>query len=244
MSTDGYQTTSAGKINATYDNNHIVEKLVDLEPMCDETKLPVLKTIKMFFVKKAELDQYTEIDLLFDVEKTVLDCQRKLLEWSTSSHGGLQQQFDDLSYERNELWLAKTHPAESIKNPDKRNPIEYPPVAYSGFKNPYDTDSDIVTKIDSNKYTGEEVKLLLEQVSQVVFELTGEEQRIAQLKYVKDYNNVTLKLTQVKDLADKLPAYREYLKANHKKHIEFLKQEKQLEQLKREISDLSASVKL
>ena len=65
MTTEGFEITGAGKINANYDNSNIVEKLTELEVMCDErTQLPVLNTIKKFFVAKAELDKYTNIDIL------------------------------------------------------------------------------------------------------------------------------------------------------------------------------------
>ena len=213
---------------------------------------------KKFFVAKAELDKYTNIDILFETERLVIECQSKLLEWNSGSHGKLRSEFNEHQSRRNELWLAKNHPSISIQDNSTRPPeyqkgidndgeeswgSGYPEISFGNFDNPYDTDRDIITKIDNNKYTDEEVKLLLQQVNKVVFELSGEEQANAKLKYIKDFTEVSLKLNQVKNLESKLPEYVKYLEENHEKHITFLKKEKQLDQLKKEIKDLTTSSK-
>jgi hypothetical protein len=256
MSTEGYKTTSAGKINASYTNNDVVNKLTSLEPACHrDNQLPVLKTIKMFFIKKAELDTFTDTDILFTTQELVIDCKRKLLEWESISQNSLKVKFDELTRQRNELWLAKNHPSEALKTQENRDPGyrttgegaeggKFPNIAHTGFKNPYDRDPDIVTKIDQSVYTGSEVKLLLAEVNKVVFQLSGEEQAAEQLKYINNFNDVDLKLTQIKELDNNFGSYKQFLKQNHDKHVQYLIQEKQLEQLEKEISDLAASIKL
>ena len=256
MSTEGYKKTSAGKINASYTNKDVVSKLTSLEPACHrDNQLPILNTIKMFFIKKAELDTFTDTDILFKTQELVIDCRRKLLEWESLSQNSMQVKFDELTRQRNELWLAKNYPSEALKTQEQRDPGyrttgqegeggKFPDIAHTGFKNPYDRDPDIVTKIDQSMYTASEVKLLLAEVKKVVFELSGEEQAAEQLKYINNFNEVDLKLTQIKELDANFGFYKQYLHQNHDNHVKFLIQEKQLEQLEKEISDLAASIKL
>ena len=199
----------------------------------------------MFFIKKAELDTFTDTDILFKTQELVIDCRRKLLEWESLSQNSMQVKFDELTRQRNELWLAKNYPSEALKTQEQRDPGyrttgqegeggKFPDIAHTGFKNPYDRDPDIVTKIDQSMYTASEVKLLLAEVNKVVFELSGEEQAAEQLKYINNFNEVDLKLTQIKELDAKFGFYKQYLHQNHDNHVKFLIQEKQLEQLEKE----------
>jgi hypothetical protein len=252
MSNEGFKTTTSGKINATYTNKNIVDKLTAMEPLCSpDDQLPTLKTIKTFFEKKDALDHYTNTDILFKTEKLVIDCQKKILEWDKSTHDSLSAKFDELERKRNELWLLKNKP-EIARQPNDQRPIEYqtfgsgdgvgsgfPDIAYSGFKNPYDRDPDIATKIDENKYTVEELNTILEEVRDVVFSKSGEEQAKAKLSYIEKYNTVDQKLTTISDIDKKFGNYKAYLNEKHGEHVKYLIKEKQLIQLKTEIEDLS-----
>ena len=125
---------------------------------------------------------------------------KEILEWDKSTPDSLSAKFDELERKRNELWLLKNKPEIARQTNDQR-PIEYqtfndgdgvgsgfPDIAYAGFKNPYDRDPDIATKIDENKYTVEELNTILEEVRDVVFSKSGEEQAKAKLSYIEKYN--------------------------------------------------------
>lgn len=256
MSNEGFKSTTSGKINATYTNKDIVDKLIALEPLCSpDDQLPALKTIKTFFSKKDELDRYTNTEILFKTEKLVIDCQTKILEWDKHTPDSLSAEFDELKRKRNELWLLRNLPNVASEKNDHR-PAEYrtdgtdenhgtgfPKISYTGFKNPYDRDADIATKIDENKYTVEELDTILEEVRDVVFSKTGEEQAKAKLTYVEKFNTVDQKLTIVSRLDEKFGDYKAYLTKMHDDHKEYLIKERQLLQLKTEIRDLSQSSK-